>query len=253
MDNFTLVRENMPITDNLSAAQEKHARQVREMFAGIAGKYDLLNHLLSGNTDVRWRRLVARKLKDTLTGPESIALDVACGTGDLSLTLREITGARVIGTDFCRPMLTRAKEKAHKDAAPIPFVEGDALNLSFADNSFDAVTIAFGLRNLADFERGLRELRRVLRVGGRLGVLEFSQPVIPGFRGAFQWYFNKVLPRIGGLVSGSRGAYEYLPDSVSKFPNQKDLKALMERVGFSNVEYQNLTGGIAALHLGTKQ
>ena len=139
------------MSTNLTAPQEKHARQVREMFAGIAGKYDLLNHLLSGNTDVRWRKLVARRLQDVLHGPETIALDVACGTGDLSLTLRAITGARVIGTDFCRPMLTRAQAKAQKDSAPIPFIEGDALNLSFAGNSFDAATIAFGLRNLADF------------------------------------------------------------------------------------------------------
>ena len=246
------VKQNS-LSNNLTKAQEKHARQVREMFAGIAGKYDFLNHLLSGNTDVRWRRLVARQLQDVLRGPESIALDVACGTGDLSLTLREITGARVVGTDFCRPMLTRAAEKATKVSPQIPFIEGDALNLSFADGLFDAVTIAFGLRNLADFERGLTELRRVLRVGGRVAVLEFSQPVIPGFRQAFNWYFTRVLPRIGGLVSGSRGAYEYLPTSVSKFPNQKDLKALMERVGFANVEYKNLTGGIAALHLGTKK
>jgi demethylmenaquinone methyltransferase/2-methoxy-6-polyprenyl-1,4-benzoquinol methylase len=238
---------------DLTADQQEHASRVREMFAGIAGRYDLLNHLLSGNTDVRWRRLVARRLRDVLDGPESIALDVACGTGDLSLTLREITGARVVGTDFCRPMLALAAQKAEKAAAPIPFIEGDALSLSFGDNLFDAATIAFGLRNLADFERGLRELRRVLRVGGRVGVLEFSQPVIPGFRAAFQFYFRRVLPRIGGAVSGSRGAYEYLPDSVSRFPNQKGLKELMEKVGFVDVEYQNLTGGIAALHLGTKK
>jgi demethylmenaquinone methyltransferase/2-methoxy-6-polyprenyl-1,4-benzoquinol methylase len=179
-------------------------------------------------------------------------LDVACGTGDLSLVLAEAGAVRVIGLDFCRPMLEIARRKAEADSRPVPFIEGDALRLPFADGTFDAVTIAFGLRNLAGVADGLRELRRVLKEGGRLAVLEFSSPVVPGFRALFRFYFTRVLPSIGGLVSGSRGAYEYLPDSVSRFPDQKRLAELMRAEGFEAVEYSNLTGGIAALHTGTR-
>lgn len=221
------------------------------MFAGIAGRYDLLNHVLSANVDKRWRRLVADKVRPMLnTGAR--ALDVACGTGDLSIVLREAGGASVTGVDFCRPMLEIAARKASADGRHIPFIEGDALRLPFADCSFEVVTIAFGLRNLASVEDGLKELRRVLKPGGRLVVLEFSRPLVPGFRALFQFYFTRVLPRIGGLVSGSRGAYEYLPDSVSRFPDQKRLAAMMRETDFANVEYQNLTGGIAALHTGVR-
>ncbi|MBC7932547.1 MAG: bifunctional demethylmenaquinone methyltransferase/2-methoxy-6-polyprenyl-1,4-benzoquinol methylase UbiE [Rubrivivax sp.] len=221
------------------------------MFAGIAGRYDLLNHLLSGNIDKRWRRLVARTLQSSLVEGARV-LDVACGTGDLSLVLESAGEASVVGLDFCRPMLEIARGKAEAGARPVPFVEGDALRLPFADESFDVVTIAFGLRNLASVEEGLHELRRVLRPAGRIAVLEFSEPVVPGFRALFRFYFTRVLPRIGGLVSGSRGAYEYLPDSVSKFPDQKRLAALMREAGFEDVGYRNLTGGIAALHTGAR-
>ena len=141
---------------------------------------------------------------------------------------------------------------AHKKTASIPLVEGDALALGFANEAFDAVTIAFGLRNLSNVPEGLAEFIRILKPGGKLVVLEFSSPVVPGFRGAFHFYFSKVLPRVGGLVSGSRGAYEYLPDSVSKFPDQQALAAIMRETGFREVEYENLTGGIAALHIGVK-
>lgn len=221
------------------------------MFAGIAGRYDLLNHLLSGNTDKRWRRLVAAELRPALV-EGARALDVACGTGDLSLTLNEAGRAEVVGLDFCRPMLEIAREKASGETRRVPFVEGDALRLPFADEVFDVATIAFGLRNLSSVGDGLQELRRILKPGGRVAVLEFSTPVVPGFRALFQFYFTRVLPRIGGLVSGSRGAYEYLPDSVSKFPDQKRLAALMRETGFEEVGYRNLTGGIAALHIGTR-
>jgi len=181
-------------------------------------------------------------------------LDVACGTGDLSLVIAEACGARVVGVDFCRPMLDiAARKSADAPQRTIPFVEGDALRLPFADEKFDAATIAFGLRNLSDVAGGLGELRRILKPGGRLVVLEFSRPVVPGFRALFQFYFSRVLPRVGGLVSGSRGAYEYLPDSVSKFPDQARLASLLKEVGFENVDYRNLTGGIAALHSGTRR
>lgn len=238
--------------DKRNVTESEHARSVREMFAGIASRYDLLNHLLSGNTDKRWRRLVAKRLQSALSSDGARALDVACGTGDLALALASATRARVVGTDFCRPMLAIAARKASADVTEIPFVEGDALRLPFADNTFNAVSIAFGLRNLASVETGLKELWRVLKPEGRAAILEFSRPVVPGFRALFQLYFTRVLPRIGGMISGSRGAYEYLPDSVSRFPNQKQLVAMMSKVGFVEVEYQNLTGGIAALHMGTR-
>ncbi len=239
--------------DKKNVTDSEHARRVREMFAGIANRYDLLNHLLSGNTDKRWRRLVAERLHDVLSSEGARALDVACGTGDLSLALAERTGARIVGTDFCRPMLEIAARKATAtNVTEIPFVEGDALKLPFADSSFDAVSIAFGLRNLSSVEAGLKELWRVLKPTGRAAILEFSTPVVPGFRALFKFYFTRVLPRIGGMISGSRGAYEYLPDSVSRFPDQKRLAEMMREAGFEEVEYKNLTGGIAALHLGTR-
>jgi demethylmenaquinone methyltransferase/2-methoxy-6-polyprenyl-1,4-benzoquinol methylase len=240
------------VPDKKNVTESEHARRVREMFAGIAGRYDLLNHLLSGNTDKRWRRLVAKRLQPSLSLEGARALDVACGTGDLALALAEKTGAFVVGTDFCRPMLEIAASKTQANGAEIPYVEGDALKLPFADQSFDAVSIAFGLRNLSSVEDGLKELWRVLKPAGRAAILEFSRPVVPGFRALFQFYFTRVLPKLGGMISGSPGAYEYLPDSVSRFPNQKLLAAMMREAGFDQVEYQNLTGGIAALHMGTR-
>lgn len=246
----------LPQTDHvhnqLTDKEAAHAKAVREMFAGIAGRYDLLNHVLSLNIDKRWRRIVANELRDILERKDAVALDVACGTGDLAIELNKGTRAQIIGTDFCRPMLEFAKSKSDNASRSIPYVEGDAMALPFDDNSFDAVTIAFGLRNLANFTDGLAELHRILRSGGRLAILEFSAPIVPGFGHLFNFYFSHILPRIGGAVSGSRGAYEYLPDSVSKFPDQKKLAALMEKTGFTAVKYRNLTGGIAALHSGTK-
>lgn len=234
--------------DNTNAANE-HAGRVREMFSRIAKRYDLLNHILSGNVDKRWRRIVAARVREKLSSSSSCILDVACGTGDLSLTLFENTGARVVGTDFCRPMLEIA---ASKTAKRIPLVEGDALQLPFREGSFDVVTIAFGLRNLASVEGGLAELRRVLKPSGWVAVLEFSRPTNAIMRPLFGLYFTKVLPLMGGLISGSHAAYSYLPASVQKFPDQNQLSLLMERSGFDQVSFENLTGGIAALHMGRK-
>ena len=237
----------MPV-ENGSAARE-HASRVREMFSTIARRYDLLNHVLSGNVDKRWRRIVATRVRERLPASSACVLDVACGTGDLSLTLFEITGAGVVGTDFCRPMLNVA---AGKISGRIRLIEGDALDLPFRDGTFDAATIAFGLRNLSNVESGLAELYRVLKPGGWVAVLEFSRPANAILRPLFNLYFRKVLPLMGGLVSGSLSAYTYLPASVQKFPDQSQLSLLMEQAGFVQVRYENLSGGIAALHLGKR-
>jgi demethylmenaquinone methyltransferase / 2-methoxy-6-polyprenyl-1,4-benzoquinol methylase len=236
------------VPENGSAAKE-HAGRVREMFGVIAKRYDLLNHVLSGNVDKRWRRIVATRVRERLSSSNPRILDVACGTGDLSLTLFEITGAGVVGTDFCRPMLDIA---AGKMSGRIRFIEGDALDLPFRDGTFDVVTIAFGLRNLANVESGLAELSRVLKPGGWVAVLEFSRPANAILRPVFNLYFRRVLPWIGGVVSGSRNAYVYLPASVQKFPDQSQLSLLMKEAGFDQVQYENLTGGIAALHMGRR-
>jgi demethylmenaquinone methyltransferase/2-methoxy-6-polyprenyl-1,4-benzoquinol methylase len=238
----------MGLTDpGKESSAEDHARRVRDMFARISPRYDLLNHLLSVNADKRWRRAVCEKLRPLLRTDAQV-LDVACGTGDLSIALFENIGARVVGLDFCRPMLELATQKKPE----IFFVEGDALQLPFEDAAFDAVTIGFGLRNLSSVESGLRELRRVLKPGGWAAVLEFSKPVVPGFRSLAAAYCTRLLPRIGGMISGSRSAYEYLPDSVSRFPDQETLSAMMRDTGFAEIGFQNLTGGIAALHTGRR-
>lgn len=240
------------MSDKESATTTEHARRVREMFATIATRYDLLNHLLSGNIDKRWRRLVAKTLFATLSNREARVLDVACGTGDLSLTLRETGQARIVGLDFCRPMLDIAALKSTESGSPVAFVEGDALDLPFGDRSFEAATIAFGLRNLVSVEAGFKELLRILKPGGRVAVLEFSKPKAPVLRSLFKVYFTKVLPLFGGLISGSKSAYQYLPDSVARFPDQSELASIMKEAGFEEISFQNLTGGIAALHLGTR-
>jgi len=237
----------MGLTEPANKLPEDHARRVRDMFARISPRYDLLNHLLSGNIDKRWRRRVIRKLSPLLPANADV-LDVACGTGDLSIEIFEATKSRVVGVDFCRPMLELARTKAQA----IPFVEGDALHLPFADQSFDFVTIGFGLRNLSSRERGLQELRRVLKPTGWAAILEFSQPTVSGLRQLVAFYYSRVLPSIGGWLSGSRNAYEYLPDSISKFPNQQELARMMRDSGFERVTFENFTGGVAALHVGQR-
>lgn len=237
----------MGLTDPGQKKTEAHARRVREMFAEIAPRYDLLNHVLSANIDKRWRRRVVKELKPLLSEGGRV-LDVGCGTGDLSIELFENTTAEVTGIDFCAPMLKLAKTKAPQ----LQFIQGDALRLPFAEASFDGLTIGFALRNLADVERGLRELLRVLKPNGTVAILEFSHPVNPVFASLVRFYNWRLLPWIGGFVSGSRGAYEYLPDSISKFPNQETLASMMRAAGLEEVSFENLSGGVAALHIGRR-
>jgi demethylmenaquinone methyltransferase / 2-methoxy-6-polyprenyl-1,4-benzoquinol methylase len=226
------------------------AAQVRSMFAEIAPRYDFLNHALSLNIDKRWRRLVIKQVADRLGRPNAVALDLCCGTAELSLELGAL--APTFGVDFCHPMLQLGLKKVRQSELPVEIVEGDALLVPFADDIFDVVTVAFGLRNVDGTAAGLREIYRLLKTGGRAVVLEFSRPQLPIFRSLFQFYFTRLLPRIGNAVSGSSFAYQYLPDSVQAFPDQMALADLMQAVGFSGVRYYNLFGGVASLHLGDK-
>lgn len=239
----------MNVTSNNSIEVGK-AERVRAMFAEIAPRYDFLNHALSLNIDKRWRRFVISKLEDVLARPDARALDLCCGTGDLSLEL----GSRVptLGIDFCHPMLKIGNTKLDRSPFPLLLVEGDALKVPVGDTEFDAVTMAFGLRNLESVESGLKEVYRVLRPRGRAAILEFSHPSNKAFRWVFQFYFTQILPKIGNAVSGSSFAYQYLPESVRTFPDQEKLAGMMQAVGFSNITYYNLFGGVVALHLGDK-
>ncbi|WP_457634367.1 bifunctional demethylmenaquinone methyltransferase/2-methoxy-6-polyprenyl-1,4-benzoquinol methylase UbiE [Oceanithermus desulfurans] len=229
---------------------EAKARKVRAMFGEIAPRYDLLNRLLSGGVDQRWRRLAVRLA--TEKAPRRI-LDVATGTGDVALLLKRARPeAEVVGADFTPQMLELARAKAERAATDVRFVEADALALPFADASFDALTVAFGFRNFADYERGLAEFHRVLAPGGRAVILEFPPPPEGLLGRAYRFYFNGVLPWIGGVVSGRPEAYRYLPSSVERFPRPERLAAMMQEAGFAGVRWRLLTGGIAAVHLGDK-
>ena len=224
------------------------SKTVQQMFAGIAHRYDFLNHFLSASIDRRWRAVAAGKVRDLVGGSPAICLDACSGTGDLAIALNQSLETRVIASDFCHPMLTRANGKF--GGLGIQTIEADALQLPFPDGSFDALTIAFGLRNLEDLSRGLSEIRRVLKPRGAAVILEFSKPVVPVFSHVFNFYFRYILPLLGAIVSGDAHAYRYLPDSVRKFPNQGELLELMRRTGFAETGYRNLSAGIAALHWG---
>jgi demethylmenaquinone methyltransferase/2-methoxy-6-polyprenyl-1,4-benzoquinol methylase len=227
------------------------SRRVQEMFASIAHRYDFLNHFLSASVDRRWRQVAVTKVRDLLgpTRPD-ICLDCCSGTGDLAIAISRGLDCSVIASDFCHPMLTQAVEKCRR--LRILNVEADALTLPFPDASFDALTIAFGLRNLEDPQRGLREMRRVLKPGGALVILEFSKPTVPLMGSAFNVYFHHILPKIGAIISGDSKAYQYLPNSVRKFPAQDELAEWLRTTLFTEVSYRNLSGGIAALHWGRK-
>jgi demethylmenaquinone methyltransferase/2-methoxy-6-polyprenyl-1,4-benzoquinol methylase len=233
------------------------ARRVREMFGAIAGRYDFLNHFLSFSCDRWWRRRAARRLRSALREGGRV-LDICCGTGDLAFAIERVArsyGRRPIeicGADFVHPMLVRAREKGKSRGSGAIFLAADALELPFADAAFDLVAVAFGFRNLASYAGGIAEFRRVLRPGGTLAILEFAEPRGALFGGLYRLYFAKVLPLIGGLISGSRQAYAYLPASVGRFPSPENLAAQLASGGFARVRFERWMGGIVALHLAER-
>lgn len=232
--------------------EEKAASQyVRAMFTGIAGRYDLLNHLLSFQMDRYWRRVLSRQMRDRIKQPNMRVLDLCCGTGDQALSLAAQGAAAIYCSDFSHPMLTRANHKLRQRSLPPLVSEADALQLPFADNSFDVLVCSFGFRNLVNYREGLREIHRVLRPGGEAGILEFSEPrgLMKPF---YSFYFHHVLPRVGGWISGSKKSYTYLPRSVDHFPAPQIFEEWMCESNFRNVRAHKLTGGVAYIYRGTK-
>lgn len=218
---------------------------VRQTFSSIAKRYDLANHVLSGGMDFLWRARAGRLV--AATKPRRI-LDLATGSGDLAKTLRAACpAAQVVGADFCLPMLEVAREK-HVPA----LVQADGLNLPFRDASFDALTVAFGLRNMASWDTALREMNRVLRPGGLLLVMDFSLPEFAPFRAVYRTYLHHGLPRIAALVTGNRDAYEYLGESIESFPRGTSMLTLIEKCGFGQAQRRLLLNGIASIYTATK-
>jgi demethylmenaquinone methyltransferase / 2-methoxy-6-polyprenyl-1,4-benzoquinol methylase len=238
------------------ATEEAASRWVRGMFGKIAGHYDLLNHLLSFNLDKRWRARTVERVAEILARPNARVLDLCCGTADILLALEARAAAtahpQILGSDFCHPMLVEARRKIEARKLRSPLFEADALALPLASNSLDLITVAFGFRNLANYRQGLVELARVLKPGGTLAILEFSQPTNPVFASVYGFFSTRVLPRVGGMISGSAEAYSYLPESIRKFPGAEDLAAQIRAAGFAHAEFERMTFGAVALHLARK-
>jgi demethylmenaquinone methyltransferase / 2-methoxy-6-polyprenyl-1,4-benzoquinol methylase len=239
--------------------QQSAARAVREMFTSIAPRYDLLNHVLSFNIDRMWWRRTARAFRHIATRQDARVLDLCCGTGDMTFALRRQAGkspGQILGADFSHAMLQRAtaKSAAASDSSLVSrprWIEADALNLPFPSAHFDLVTSAFGFRNLADYDAGLREIVRVLRPGAECGILDFGEP--KGAMGAlYRIYFKQVLPRVGTMISGVSGPYAYLPASVERFPPPEEMLMRMKRAGFAEATWTPYTFGIAGLYHGKK-
>jgi demethylmenaquinone methyltransferase / 2-methoxy-6-polyprenyl-1,4-benzoquinol methylase len=229
---------------------EQFATQVRGMFDRIAGVYDLMNSAMTAGLHHQWRE---RAVDRAEVGPGSDALDVCCGTGDLAFALRRRIGpdGRVVGCDFSEPMLELARRKSGEEGLPVEFGWADALDLPYGDASFDAVTIGFGARNLADLPRGLSELGRVLRPGGRLVILEITRPRREPLASFYSFWFDRLVPVLGTLAGDSE-AYSYLPNSVRTFPEPEALAAMLDTAGFSEIRWLLLAGGIIAIHSATK-
>lgn len=232
--------------------ENSSAAAVREMFDRIAPRYDLLNHVLSLNVDRWWWWRAARRFRRTLARPEAVVLDLCCGTGDMTLALlrrRPATGRPVLAADFSHPMLVRGAAKFTSRGAIA--IEADALNLPLADASVDLITTAFGFRNLANYRAGLEELHRVLRPGGELGILDFSEP--GGVLGRlYAFYFRRILPAIGARLSGTATPYTYLPNSVQAFPPPAEMGEMMRAAGFRDVSWTPYTFGVAGLYRAVK-
>ena len=235
-----------------TASEQAASQWVRGMFGRIAPRYDLLNHLLSFNLDKRWRARTVARVSEILDRPDSRVLDLCCGTGDVALALESRARRPFLASDFCHPMLVEANRKISSRRYNTPVFESDALSLPLAGASLDLITVAFGFRNLANYQSGLEEMLRVLKPGGVAAILEFSQPPNAAFRALYSFFSTSVLPRIGGLVSGSHDAYSYLPESIRKFPGAEQLAQEMLGAGFSRVEFERMTGGAVALHIGHK-
>ena len=234
---------------------DKSSARVRRMFGEIAGRYDFLNRLLSLGIDRRWRRQTVKLVPPTGDAP---ILDVCAGTADLALAYWRAGGGKVhvVGTDFCLPMLEIGREKCRRAGADaqISLLEADTLQLPFPNDTFQIVSVAFGLRNLADTDAGLREMVRVCRPGGRVAVLEFSIPNARPLGTLYGWYFRHVLPRIGqALARNSQAAYNYLPSSVEQFPQDEALAERMRAAGLTCVEFHRFTWGVATLYVGRKR
>lgn len=231
-------------------AVRPEAEAVQKMFSEIAFRYDFLNRLLSFGIDTLWRRQAVRSVLEAK--PQRI-LDVATGTADLAISLKKaLPNAEVIGVDFAEPMLERGRKKVSKLNLSLPLLQGDGLNLNYPDNSFDALTIAYGIRNFSDRQRGLDEFYRVLKPGGRVVILEFPPPPKHLFGSLFRFYFLGVSPYIAGLFSGRRDAYQYLGTSVLNFPSPTVFATMMQRAGFVTIRYKLQTFGVSALHVGEK-
>ena len=243
--------------------RDSAARAVREMFTSIAPRYDLLNHVLSFNIDRMWWKRTAGVFRDILTRPDARILDLCCGTGDMTFALRRAAGKsspQIMGADFSHAMLQRALAKSVREVSTssvetpselrhLSWIEADALSLPLPSEHYDLVTSAFGFRNLSDYDAGLREINRVLRPGGECGILDFGEP--RGVMGAlYRVYFKQVLPRVGTMISGVRGPYDYLPASVERFPPPDEMLERMKKAGFREVSWTPYTFGIAGLYRG---